>query len=309
MSRQFLHAGSAVNAHTTLIFDLEITDKQVITVGASTDIKIHSITEPGFPLLQVIEYAHSNGCHQVAIDANGTRMITAGFNGIMKAWYCNDGHWAADDQLTGDLAAARTWALDLSEDGQYLAGVNSEGRIQVWDLANNAAQIRDQETKGVWGTCIDLSSDGTLMATGHTDGSVYIFSTETGRMPFTLPGSVRQVRVVSFSPAGKILAATGDSGVITLYDTASGELVGSLAGNSAFVMNLSWSSTGEYLLSCSHDGKAKVYSMETKTCVATVSESDQVLWAAKWLPKTGRTESFATVGDSCNITIYREATA
>lgn len=56
----------------------------------------------------------------------------------------------------GDLAAARTWALDLSEDGQYLAGVNSEGRIQVWDLANNAAQIRDQETKGVWGTCIDL---------------------------------------------------------------------------------------------------------------------------------------------------------
>lgn len=35
------------------------------------------------------------------------------------------------------------------------------------------------------------SSDGTLMATGHTDGSVYIFSTETGRMPFTLPGKAQ----------------------------------------------------------------------------------------------------------------------
>lgn len=106
------------------------------------------------------------------------------------------------------------------------------------------------------------------MATGHTDGSVYIFSTETGRMPFSLPGkaqlpytsslhdlihsflgSVKQVRVVAFSPAGKLLAATGDSGVITLYDTVSGELVGSLTGNTAWVMNLSWSSTGEYLLS------------------------------------------------------------
>ncbi|KAJ5334239.1 uncharacterized protein N7506_008022 [Penicillium brevicompactum] len=309
MSKQYLHAGSAVNAHTTLIFDLEVTDTQVITVGASTDIKVHSTTEPGNPLVQVIEYAHSNGCHQVAIDAEGTRMITAGFNGIMKVWSFNDGSWVADKDLTAALASARTWALDLSVDGQYLAGVNPEGRIQVWDLADNATQIRDQETKGVWGTCIDLSQDGRFMATGHTDGSVYIFSTETGRMPFSLPGSVKQVRVVAFSPAGKLLAATGDSGVITLYDTVSGELVGSLTGNTAWVMNLSWSSTGEYLLSCSHDGKAKVYSMATKHCVATVSESDKVLWAAKWLPKVGRAERFATVGDSCNITIYREASA
>ena len=97
-------------AHTTLIFDLEVTDTQVITVGASTDIKVHSTTEPGNPLVQVIEYAHSNGCHQVAIDAEGTRMITAGFNGIMKVWSFSDGSWVADKDLTGRLQRPRLYS-------------------------------------------------------------------------------------------------------------------------------------------------------------------------------------------------------
>jgi hypothetical protein len=32
------------------------------------------------------------------------------------------------------------------------------------------------------------SVDGRLIASGHENGSVYIFSTETGRMPFSLSG-------------------------------------------------------------------------------------------------------------------------
>jgi len=44
----------------------------------------------------------------------------------------------------------------LAEDGQYLAGVSQDGRVGVWDLGANGAQIRDHETKGSFGTCIDL---------------------------------------------------------------------------------------------------------------------------------------------------------
>lgn len=112
--------------------------------------------------------------------------------------------------------------------------------------------------------------------------------------------------------------------MIVLYDTASGEQIASLSGNTSWVMSLSWSSTGEYLLSrlvtptqlydgkltsfSSYDGKAKVWSMETKTCVATLSETDKALWSAKWLPKIAKTEGFATAGSNCSIAFYREAT-
>lgn len=56
------------------------------------------------------------------------------------------------------------------------------------------------------------------------------------------------------------------------------------------------------------DGKIKVWSMQTKTCVATLSETDKAVWSVKWLPKTGKTEAFATVGENCSIAFYREAT-
>lgn len=32
------------------------------------------------------------------------------------------------------------------------------------------------------------SADGRFIASGHENGSVYIFSTDTGRMPFSLSG-------------------------------------------------------------------------------------------------------------------------
>lgn len=308
MSKQYLSRGSADNAHLVDIFSLAITDKQILSTSGASSIKVHSTTDADFPLVQSIDGAHTIGCHHIVTNGNGSRAITAGFDGEIKVWSCQDGHWAADTKLTADLTGADAWAIALSEDGQYLAGVTQEGRINVWDLAADGTRIRDHETKGNFGTCIDLSPDGRLIASGHDDGAVYIFTTETGRMPFSLLGLVNPVRAVAFSPKSKILAAAGDSKVIVLYDTSSGEQIANLSGHSAWILSLSWSNTGEYLLSSSFDGKVKVWSMETKTCVATHSETDKAVWNAKWLPKVGKTEGFATAGANRSIAFYREAT-
>lgn len=55
-----------------------------------------------------------------------------------------------------NLTNVDAWAIALSEDGQYLAGVSQDGHVRVWDLNDNGTQIRDHETKGSFGTCIDL---------------------------------------------------------------------------------------------------------------------------------------------------------
>jgi len=64
-----------------------------------------------------------------------------------------------------------------------------------------------------------------------------------------IPGLVKPVRSVAFSPGGKILAAAGDSKVIVLYDTSSGLQIANLSGHTAWILSLSWSDSGEYLLS------------------------------------------------------------
>jgi superkiller protein 8 len=119
---------------------------------------------------------------------------------------------------------------------------------------------------------------------------------------------VKPVRSLAFSPGGTRLAAAGDSKIIAVYDVQHGEQVANLTGHSAWIFSLDWSDTGEYLLSGSFDGKAKVWSIDQRTCVATHSETEKTLWSVKWLPKTGRSEGFATAGANRSISFYREAT-
>ena len=119
---------------------------------------------------------------------------------------------------------------------------------------------------------------------------------------------MKPVRTVAFSPAGTRLAAAGDARIIALYDVQHGEQVANLTGHSAWIFSVDWSDTGEYLLSGSFDGKCKVWSIDRRACVATHSETDKTLWCVKWLPKTGKSEAFATAGANRSISFYREAT-
>ncbi len=90
--------------------------------------------------------------------------------------------------------AGEVWAIALSEDGHFLASTTYDGRINVWDL--NAAgekgikgkKIREYETKGSFGMCVDMSRDGKFTATGHENGGIYVFNNDTGRMSYSLPG-------------------------------------------------------------------------------------------------------------------------
>ncbi|PWY66137.1 WD40 repeat-like protein [Aspergillus sclerotioniger CBS 115572] len=309
MSKQYLSCGSADNAHPVDIFALAVTDKQILSASGACSLKVHSTTDPDFPLVQSIDDAHKVGCHHVVTSGKGLRAVSIGFGGEVMIWSCRDGIWAKDDAASVNKATpADIWAIALSEDGQYLAGVTQDGHIKVWDLDANGEEIRDYETKGSFGTCIDLSADGRFIASGHENGSVYIFGTESGRMPFSLSGLVKPVRAVAFSPGGKFLAAAGDSKVIVLYDTSSGEQVANLSGHTTWIMSLSWSHTGEHLLSGSFDGKVKVWSIDTRTCVATHSETEKAIWSIKWLSNIGRSVGFATAGANRSISFYREAT-
>ena len=121
-------------------------------------------------------------------------------------------------------------------------------------------------------------------------------------------GLVKPVRAVSFSPAGTRLAAAGDSKTIALYDVSHGEQVANLTGSAAWIFALDWSDTGEYVLSGAFDGKVKVWSVDQQVAVATHSETESALWSVKWLPKTARSEAFATAGKGGSVSFYREAT-
>lgn len=90
------------------IFSLAVTDKQILSGGGSPAIKVHSTTDPEFPLVQSIDDAHEIGCHHIVTDGTGTRAVSAGFDGKIKIWSCQDGYWAVDQNLSGGFCPSLT---------------------------------------------------------------------------------------------------------------------------------------------------------------------------------------------------------
>lgn len=114
----------------------------------------------------------------------------------MKIWELNKdtGEWGLSGEIVGPSAKpGEAWALALSEDGGYLATTTNDGRINVWNVAGeNKSKIRQYETgsagSGSFAMCVDLSRDGKYTASGHQNGSVYIFNNDTGRVLYSLSG-------------------------------------------------------------------------------------------------------------------------
>ncbi|KAL8744919.1 MAG: hypothetical protein Q9190_002900 [Brigantiaea leucoxantha] len=300
-SKQYLTTHTIDHAHETDIFSIAVTTTQVISASGSSNLKVHSITEPEFTLSQNLNGAHKLGCHHLTISKNGEVIASAGFAGELLLWVIEEDQWVRKGSVLGMVLIGslelsirdqglelldgnkpgEMWALALSADGQYLATTSVDGRIN--------------------------SLDGRYTVSGHENGGVYVFNNDSGRLLHSLAGLVKPVRAVAFSPGSKLLAAAGDANIIALYDVSSGEQIANFSGHQAWIFSLDWNTTGEYLLSGGFDGKAKVWSIDQRSCVATHSETEKAIWSVKWLPKVGKNEGFATAGANKSISFYREA--
>ena len=61
-------------------------------------------------------------------------------------------------EYTDGNKAGEIWAVSLSEDGSYFASTTFDGCINVWKTFGDREKIRRFETKGSFGTSIDLVS-------------------------------------------------------------------------------------------------------------------------------------------------------
>jgi superkiller protein 8 len=112
----------------------------------------------------------------------------------VKIWSISESsEWIEEGKIVDGNKASEVWAIALSEDGQFLASTTYDGRINVWDLTDGRKKIREYETKGSFGMCIDMSRDGRFTASGHENGGVYIFNNDTGKMQYSLPGKLLKI--------------------------------------------------------------------------------------------------------------------
>lgn len=72
-----------------------------------------------------------------------------------------------------------------------MACTTHDGKIHVWDLRSKSV-VQTYETggggNGSFGLSVALSADGRLTASGHQNGSVYVFNNDAGHLKYSLSG-------------------------------------------------------------------------------------------------------------------------
>jgi WD40 repeat protein len=196
--------------------------------------------------------AHTVGVRDVAFSPDGTRLATAGFDGLGRLWDAGTGAPLAE--LVGHEGLVV--GVSFSPDGARVATAGTEGTARVWDASTGALLFAvESGTEGI--VDVAFSPDGRLLATASAD--VRLWDAASGAEVRRLAGHSAGVWSVAFSPDGARLASGSADGTAKVWDTATGALLQTLPAGGE-VRSVAFSPTdGGAHLAVTSDGVVRLY--------------------------------------------------
>jgi WD40 repeat protein len=210
------------------------------------------------------------GCtfEDAALSPDGTRLATAGGDGILRIWDVEEGSALETIRVSRKtfgpedipfLVSGVEWAPD----GMKVIALSGDGFLHLFD-ATTLRRIRrfgaDAGGGPISSLNPDLSRNGSLVAVGYPDGTVRVWETATGRLVAELPHA-GPVYDVGFSSEGSFLVtASGDAA--TIWDLESQRPLTQLFGHRAAVLSVDFSPAGSSIVSGSEDETVRIWRCE-----------------------------------------------
>ncbi|HEY9618977.1 MAG TPA: AAA-like domain-containing protein [Crinalium sp.] len=195
---------------------------------------------------------------------DGSRIVTAGTDGIVRLWTLSGKQIAQFNTHQGRLST-----VCFSPDGQTLVTAGDEGIAQLWTVQGQPlAPLKGHQGRILHAT---FSSDGQRLATAGYDGKIRLWD-RSGRLLTALSTHQGSVRSVSISPDNNLLVTAGYDGTAKLW-TVSGDRSGTpisklqLPTNPHSTLNrinsMSFSPDGQWIATASDDHIARLWNITT----------------------------------------------
>ncbi len=165
-------------------------------------------------------FSHDSAVNEVALNADGTRLLTAGADGTARIWRMD----GTGTPLIIQHAGAVTRALWV-DGGTRIATACADGSARLFDAASAAPLTPLLQHDGAV-TCLVVSPDGAIIATGSEDKTMKLWDATTGVCRATMNFSAA-VSSVAMSPDGSLICAAcqSDAPMIRIWNVRTGSLV------------------------------------------------------------------------------------
>lgn len=160
---------------------------------------------------------------------------------------------------------------------------------------------------------IAWSPDGTMLASGSTNGIIRLWDAMTGQLRHAFKIQSSPVRSVVWSPDGSTLVSGNDDGAIRLWDSA-GESRGTLSLTSTAIYSMDWSPDGRFLASTDRDRGVNIWDMEKRQHRCRVGINFHSAYNVAWSPNgrllasghtDGTTRLWNSKGELCRTLVVQ----
>ena len=127
-------------------------------------------------------------------------------------------------------------------------------------------------------TALAFSPDGTKLASGSQDKTVFLWDVATGSAVDSLAGNSGWVQSLAFSRDGTKLASGSEDGVVGLWDVRTGRSLQNLMGHRDAVTAVVFSTNDKLLISSSYDSSIKLWDATSGKELASLFAMGQQDW-------------------------------
>ena len=249
-------------------------------------------TESGKELVVLENAPPSLSC--LAFSADG-KLIAGGIGNTINVWSAESGK--VEKTLSGHSASVK--GVGFSADGKTLVssaglynGSSSIAEVWLWDVDAGNKGNKTGEIKAGQGmiTCMAMSPDHKIIATGSMDGSVSIRDlAQKSEIAKVKPGS--NITCLVFSPDGKTLAVANSQGVIFFFEHAAHgsdawKEKNKIEGDEDLILDsLAYWPDGKSLAGAGNDKTIKIWDPATRKLAKTLEGHSQTVTALVYDPK------------------------